>query len=302
MDKERAKFILGSFRPDGDDADEPAFAEALGLAARDRELGEWLADERSQDAAFAAMLTAIEIPEDLREAIFEVLEGAQDRPAEFDAVFVSALASLKPPEGLQDEILAAMEIEDSRLKTPERSRGLFLRVALWMTSVAAVIALIIGVGVFFAGAGGKALAGKTPGELQESAISLLEDPLLSLDMQNDRQAFLNQWLADRDLPIPGQLPRGLEGVRGIGCMRLEIGEEKWRGSLISYLKDGRRVHLVVVEREALKGSAMSGLESAVVRCFNCPKNPGWAMTRWADDAHAYFLLSKMEAGQLAGLF
>ncbi len=302
MDKERAKFILGSFRPDGDDADEPAFAEALGLAARDRELGEWLANERSQDAAFAAMLMAIGIPEDLREAIFEVLEGGQDRPAEFDAILVSALASLTPPEGLRDEVLAAMEIEGSRLETPARSRGLLLRVAVWTTSVAAVIALVIGVGVFFAGAGGKALIGETPGALQESAIALLEDPLLSLDMQNDRQAFLNQWLADRDLPIPGKLPRGLEGVRGIGCMRLEVGEEKWRGSLVSYLKDGRRVHLVVVEREALKGSAMSGLESAVIRCINCPKNPGWAMTRWADDAHAYFLLSKMEAGQLAGLF
>lgn len=302
MDKERAKFILGSFRPDGDDADEPAFAEALGLAARDRELGEWLADERSQDAAFAAMLTAIEIPDDLREAIFDVLEGAQDQPAEFDADFVGALASLRPPEGLRDEILAAMDMEDSLLEMPGQPRGVFLRATIWTASVAAAIAMVIGVGVFFAGAGGKALAGKTPGELQDSAIALLEDPLLSLDMQNDRQAVLIEWLADRDLPTPGKLPKGLEGVRGIGCMRLEIGEEKRRGSLICYLKDGRRVHLVMVEREALKGSAMSGLESAVIRCYNCPKNSGWAMTRWADRDHAYFLLGKMEAGQLAGLF
>ena len=66
MDKERAKFVLQSFRPDGEDVNEPAFAEALELAAKDRELGEWLAAERAQDAAFAAMLSDVEIPEDRR--------------------------------------------------------------------------------------------------------------------------------------------------------------------------------------------------------------------------------------------
>ena len=54
MDKEQAKFILQSFRPDGADAQDPDFAEALALAAQDRELGDWLASERAQDAAFAA--------------------------------------------------------------------------------------------------------------------------------------------------------------------------------------------------------------------------------------------------------
>ena len=55
MDKEQAKFILQSFRPDGADAADTDFAEALQLAVEDRELGEWLADERATDAAFAAV-------------------------------------------------------------------------------------------------------------------------------------------------------------------------------------------------------------------------------------------------------
>ena len=56
MDKERARFVLSCFRPDGADAGDPDFAEALRMAAGDRELGEWLARERAQDAAFAQAL------------------------------------------------------------------------------------------------------------------------------------------------------------------------------------------------------------------------------------------------------
>ena len=56
MDKEQAKFILQSFRPDGADASDADFAEALEFAARDRELGEWLASERAADAQFANAL------------------------------------------------------------------------------------------------------------------------------------------------------------------------------------------------------------------------------------------------------
>ena len=47
MDKEHAKFLLQSYRPDGADAQDSDFAEALQLAAEDRDLGEWLANEHS---------------------------------------------------------------------------------------------------------------------------------------------------------------------------------------------------------------------------------------------------------------
>ena len=39
MNQEQAKFILASFRPDGSDIDDLAFAEAVSLAATDKELG-----------------------------------------------------------------------------------------------------------------------------------------------------------------------------------------------------------------------------------------------------------------------
>lgn len=302
MDKERAKFILQSFRPDGGDADEPVFAEALGLAAQDRELGEWLAEERAQDAAFATMLSEIEIPEDLREAVFQVLEGAQDRPAEFDGDFVGALAAVKPPQELRDQILGAMEVEQKVVEMPERHRRGYFKAAMWTTSVAAVVAVVIGVGAFFAGAGGNALAGTTTTELHHAAIDMLEDPFLSLDLQNDRQAVLEDWLDERDLPVPADLPEGLKGVRGLGCKYLEIGEDKSRGSLICYLKGEWKVHLVMVERSTVGDEALRELKGALEACHNCPINAGWSMTQWADDQYAYLLLSKVDSGQLAELF
>ena len=302
MDRDRAKFVLRSFRPDGGDADEPAFAEALALATKDWELGEWLANERARDAAFASLLTEAEIPDDLREAIFEVLEGVEEKPAEFDADFVGALAAVRAPEGLREQILGAMEVEQQVHEFPGVTRGGWLRVALWTTTVAAVAAVVIGVGMFFAGAGGSVLAGTTPAELQDSAITLLEDPLLSFDLENDRQAVLAAWLEERNLPVPGTLPVGLRGVRVLGCKVLKVGEGESRGSMICYLKDEEKFHLVIVKRDALETDSMSGLRSAVTRCHSCPKNIGWAMTRWADRDHAYFLFGKMASERLAGLF
>lgn len=302
MDKERAKFILQSFRPDGEDASEPAFAEALELAAKDRELGEWLAAERAQDAAFAAMLSDVEIPEDLRDAIFDVLEGAQDMPAEFDADFVGALASVRPPEGLRDQILGAMEVEEKVTEMPVRHKRGFFKTMMWTTSAAAVIALLVGVTFFFAGAGGNALAGTTPKEVEYSAIAMLESPFFSLDLQNDQQRALYVWLDGKDLPKPKELPPGLEGVKGVGCKFLEIGDQKSRGSLICYKRNETVVHLVMMERKAIQAEKLNKFDEAAEECRHCDKNDEWAVTHWADAEHTYLLLSKMDPSELAKVF
>ncbi len=299
MNKERAKFILQSFRPDGEDADEPAFAEALALAAKDRELGEWLAGERAQDAAFAAILSDVEIQEDLRNAIFEVLEGSSDQPAEFDADFVGALASVRPPEGFRDQILGAMEVEHKVAEMPLRHKRGFFKTMMWTTTAAAVIAVMVAVTVFFAGAGGNALAGTTPKELEYSAIAMLESPFFSLDLENDRQAALYDWLKKKSLPTPEQLPEGLRHLKGVGCKFLEIGDQKSRGSLVCYKKNGKVVHLVMMERKALDTDAIEGIDDAVGECHHCDQNEQWAVTQWAGAGHIYILLSKMEPEELA---
>lgn len=74
MNNEQAKFILGAYRPDGRDAGDPTFAEALAQARSDPALGAWLAREQAFDGAVAAKLRTVAPPAGLREAI---LTGAR---------------------------------------------------------------------------------------------------------------------------------------------------------------------------------------------------------------------------------
>lgn len=69
MNNSEAKFILQAYRPGGRDASDPAMAEALAQAARDPELGAWLAREQAHGQAVAAKLGAIQPPAGLRDAI-----------------------------------------------------------------------------------------------------------------------------------------------------------------------------------------------------------------------------------------
>jgi hypothetical protein len=64
-----AKFILAAFRPGGGDAGNPAFDDALHMAAGDPVLRVWFAQSRAHDAAVAAKLGQIQPPPGLREAI-----------------------------------------------------------------------------------------------------------------------------------------------------------------------------------------------------------------------------------------
>ena len=113
MDKEQARFILRSFRPDGADSSDADFAEALKLAMENRELGEWLAHERAFDAAFATALGSVQLPENLREDILACLAVERgDFPQaddSTDAEWIGILATVKPPPELRGRILAAMD-------------------------------------------------------------------------------------------------------------------------------------------------------------------------------------------------
>ena len=69
MDKHEAKLLLQSYRPNGQDAGDPAFAEALALARQDPELSDWFRRECELDTAIAAKLAATAVPADLRQSI-----------------------------------------------------------------------------------------------------------------------------------------------------------------------------------------------------------------------------------------
>ncbi len=74
MNTQQAKFILQGYRPDGADAGDATFCDALEQARHDQVLGDWFAREQSFDAVISAKLSEVQAPAGLREAI---LAGAR---------------------------------------------------------------------------------------------------------------------------------------------------------------------------------------------------------------------------------
>jgi len=77
MDRQEAKLILQSYRFNSQDADDPAFSEALRLVQNDPELREWFDREREADETISAKLRQSPVPSDLRKAI---LSGLRSEP------------------------------------------------------------------------------------------------------------------------------------------------------------------------------------------------------------------------------
>ena len=86
MDNREAKFILNAYRPGGQDANDPRFAEALQQVRRDPVLERWFSEAIAFDATMTEKLRAIEVPPDLRE---NILAGAKvSRPLRWSKPFV----------------------------------------------------------------------------------------------------------------------------------------------------------------------------------------------------------------------
>lgn len=296
MDKEQAKFILRSFRPDGADVNDRDFAEALALAMQDRELGEWLAGERAFDAAFAEALVSVDLPETLRHDILGCLAGQRgDFPqAEdaHDAALIGALASIRPPEELRREILTAMERSSSVTFPP---KSLWRRLAL-PTAAAAGVALAFTLTRNASEAPAGAIAGRVPVDVvQAGFIRAYQSPLFSLDERRENHGELIDHLKSRKLPCPGCLPPGLVGVKSIGCRELVIDTK--RGSVVCFDEEENGiVHLVIFRREDVDGK----LPAREHPTFS--QEGHWATARWEDERHVFILISTSDVHRLALLF
>jgi len=69
MNTQQAKFILQAYRPGGQDANDPQFAEALEQVKNDPKLAEWFAAQTAFDDAVARALGTVAPPAQLREMI-----------------------------------------------------------------------------------------------------------------------------------------------------------------------------------------------------------------------------------------
>ncbi|OHE89236.1 MAG: hypothetical protein A3G75_08080 [Verrucomicrobia bacterium RIFCSPLOWO2_12_FULL_64_8] len=78
MNNDHAKLVLSVYRPHGQDADNPFFAEALQQAKMDPSLSAWFRDEQRFDAEFAATLGAVATPTNAKNMIKATM-GASTR-------------------------------------------------------------------------------------------------------------------------------------------------------------------------------------------------------------------------------
>lgn len=133
MNNDEAKFILAAYRPDGRDANDPRFSEAIAQAERDPELRAWWQRQRAFDAGVAAKLSGVMPPPGLRESILAGGRVSQPRrrawnlPVWLAAAAVVALlavaavtlrTSLRAPS-LED--FAALAVKDLSIGYAEHS-------------------------------------------------------------------------------------------------------------------------------------------------------------------------------------
>jgi hypothetical protein len=296
MDKEQARFILRSFRPDGADVNDKDFAEALALAMENRDLGEWLADERAFDAAFARALSSVKLPETLREDILGCLAGERgDFPQaedSRDAALIGALASIQPPPALREEIIAAMD----RTAIAVRNDKPFWKRFAVPLAAAAGVALAFLLTREDNSPNRLAADGPLPVDVvQAGFIRTFESPLFSLDEQRENHQELIDSLKSRKLPCPGCLPPGLVNVKSIGCRELVIDGKS--GSLICFDETVNGiVHLVIFRREDVCGELPEREHPEFAQKGH------WAAARWEDDRNVFILIGATDVRKLATLF
>lgn len=74
MTRDAAKFILHAARVDGQDVDDPQFAEALEMVKRDPELGKWFAEEQAVDSRLARSFGSFPVPPNLKAQLLAARE------------------------------------------------------------------------------------------------------------------------------------------------------------------------------------------------------------------------------------
>jgi hypothetical protein len=92
MNNQEAKLILQAYRPGGEDASDPFFAEALEQARQDPELQTWFAQENVLNTRLQARLeTAIPVPANLKSELLALRKTVQPTPWWFQPLKLAAV-------------------------------------------------------------------------------------------------------------------------------------------------------------------------------------------------------------------
>ncbi len=297
MDKDKAKFVLQSFRPDGADSQDVDFAEALQLATEDRELGEWLVRERAFDAEFAEALARVDLPAGLREnVLLAMVQDGGDFP-KVDMVeegkWITAMAGIEVPEGLRERILVAM---DQTAKVHKQGFG-WKRIGIPLAAAAGIAMAFVAIRENSIGSDPVV---KNDQRIPVKAVAAgfvrtIESPIFSLDKLSPEMPKLVTYLREKGLPCgEGYLPPGLRGSKGLGCRELIIDGVK--GSLICFDEENGTVHLVILRKQDIQGD-LPGISHPVIE-----QAGDWASATWEKDDYVFTMMSLRDKSKFEGFF
>jgi hypothetical protein len=94
MNREEAQFILNAYRPNGEDAHDPQFEEALALVRKDPDLARWFAGEQALDAAIAERIHSVSPPPYLTTQLLLARKVIRPRPWWRKPAWIAAAASV----------------------------------------------------------------------------------------------------------------------------------------------------------------------------------------------------------------
>lgn len=183
MNNHDAKFLLRAYRPGGDDSADPRMAAALEQARRDPELGAWLTQEQSFDAAMAEKLRAV-----------------------------------TPPAGLRAAILAGGRVSGA-VEAPETTSRAWWRGARaqWLGLAAAVAVVAATAWTIRPGAGGKPGFGDLAREALHELHGAHGAPTLARDV-----GVVGAWLQDPASRLAAGMPVELARLRTDGCRAVKV--------------------------------------------------------------------------------
>lgn len=305
MDKEQARFILRSFRPDGADAADSDFTSALQLATEDPELGDWFTQERACDAGFAMAIANIELPESLRNEILDALAWQRgDLPhteSPDDDIWARALANITPPLGLRNTIVTAMIASAPTTGKPMPSWRKFAIPTAIAAAVALAFALPSSLWISnpqFAQAAAHFADSPSPMPvdfIRAGFISTYQSPGFTLDTGRASHREIIRQLEERGLPCPTCIPPGLRNIEGIGCREIIIDGR--RGAVVCYQHgDDGMVHLVIFRAEDIEDSLPTRKDALFAQ------HGDWGAATWRNDENVFLLLGNTNVSDIASLF
>lgn len=219
MTPHEAKKLLSCTRPEGQDTDDPQFAEAFAMLDSDATLRAWYEAEQA-----------------------------------FDTAFAKALAAAPSPAGLKDKILASVETVEAPQKDDEPVVGFPARKSdtgrRWL-AIAATVIIVAGLALVM-----RQPAEPTPEQLAAAPqmVAFLDDfyteHFPGFDRASNNYQEIQTYLASVEAPVTQVLPASLQQGEPMGCLVIQYGDA--RIGMICFRKGGGEIyHLFTADRQAL---------------------------------------------------